>query len=105
MISRVTPWRIALGVASSLIYPPAFFAKTDELIALAKVAAEYDGMYISHIRNEGGRLLEAFDELITIARGAALPKLEDRPPRNAQGRILRRRGGLRPQNNSGPRNV
>ena len=60
----------ALGVASSLIYPPAFFAKTDELIALAKVAADYDGMYISHIRNEGGQLLEALDELITIAREA-----------------------------------
>ncbi|MCH7782571.1 D-aminoacylase, partial [candidate division KSB1 bacterium] len=57
----------ALGVGSSLIYAPAFYAKTDELIELAKAAAEYDGMYISHIRSEANRLLEAVDELITIA--------------------------------------
>lgn len=63
----------ALGVASSLIYAPAFYAKTDELIALAKVAADYGGIYISHIRSEGNRLLEAADELITIAREAKIP--------------------------------
>ncbi len=63
----------ALGVGSSLIYPPAFFAKTDELIELCKVAAEYDGMYISHMRSEGARLLEAIDELIRISREAGLP--------------------------------
>jgi N-acyl-D-amino-acid deacylase len=63
----------ALGVGSSLIYPPAFYAKTDELIELCKVAAEYDGMYISHIRSEGNRLLEAIDELIRVAREAKLP--------------------------------
>jgi N-acyl-D-amino-acid deacylase len=63
----------ALGVGSSLIYPPAFYAKTDELIELCKVAAEYDGMYISHMRSEGARLLEALDELITISREAKLP--------------------------------
>lgn len=63
----------ALGVGSSLIYAPAFYAKTDELIELCKVAAEYDGMYISHIRSEGNRLLEAVDELITIAREANIP--------------------------------
>ncbi|MBI4513645.1 MAG: D-aminoacylase [Gemmatimonadetes bacterium] len=62
----------ALGVGSSLIYAPAFYAKTDELIALAKVAGEYGGMYISHIRSEGNRLLEAVDELITIARAAGV---------------------------------
>ncbi|MEK9138164.1 MAG: amidohydrolase family protein, partial [Bacteroidota bacterium] len=55
---------------SSLIYAPAFYAKTDELIELCKVASEYDGMYISHMRSEGNRLLEAIDELITIAREA-----------------------------------
>ena len=60
----------ALGVGSSLIYAPAFYAKTDELIELAKAAAEYDGMYISHIRSEANRLLEAVDELITIAAEA-----------------------------------
>jgi N-acyl-D-amino-acid deacylase len=63
----------ALGVASSLIYAPAFYAKTDELIALAKAAAEHGGIYISHIRSEGNRLLEAADELITIAREAKIP--------------------------------
>src|SRR5439155_14565872 len=63
----------ALGVGSSLIYAPAFYAKTDELIALAKVAAEYGGVYISHIRSEANRLLEAADEFISIARQAAIP--------------------------------
>src|SRR5438876_8444386 len=63
----------ALGVGSSLIYAPAFYAKTDELIALARVASEYRGMYISHIRSEGTRLLEAADELISIARAARIP--------------------------------
>jgi N-acyl-D-amino-acid deacylase len=63
----------ALGVGSSLIYPPAFFAKTEELIELCKVAAAYDGMYISHMRSEGARLLEAIDELIRISREAGLP--------------------------------
>ncbi len=60
----------ALGVASSLIYPPGSFAKTDELIELSKVAAAYDGMYISHMRDEGANMLEAIDELLTIAREA-----------------------------------
>ena len=63
----------ALGVGSSLIYAPAFYAKTDELIALARAAAPYGGMYISHMRSEGNRLLEAVDELITIAREAGVP--------------------------------
>ncbi len=63
----------ALGVGSSLIYAPAFYAKTDELIALMKAAAPYGGMYISHMRSEGGRLLEAVDELLTIAREAGVP--------------------------------
>jgi len=62
----------AMGVGSSLIYTPAFFAKTDELIALSKVAAEYGGRYISHMRNEGNRLNEAVEELITIARKAGI---------------------------------
>ena len=63
----------ALGVGSSLIYAPAFYAKTDELIGLCKVAAEYDGMYISHMRSEGNKLLEALDELLAIARQARIP--------------------------------
>ncbi|HYJ38652.1 MAG TPA: D-aminoacylase [Chitinophagaceae bacterium] len=60
----------ALGVGSSLIYPPAFFAKTGELISLCQEASKYNGSYISHIRSEGNKLLEAVDELITIARDA-----------------------------------
>jgi len=60
----------ALGVASSLMYPPGLFATTDELIALSEVAAEYDGMYISHMRDEGANIIEAIDELLTIARDA-----------------------------------
>src|SRR5262249_19400047 len=62
----------ALGVGSALIYAPAFYARTDELIALAKVAADYGGLYISHLRSEGNRFLEALDELITIAREAGI---------------------------------
>jgi len=58
----------ALGVGSSLIYAPAFYAGTDELIALARAAAPYGGSYISHMRSEGTRLLEAIDELLTIGR-------------------------------------
>ncbi len=60
----------ALGVASSLMYPPGLFAKTEELISLSEVAAEYDGMYISHMRDEGANIIEAITELITIAREA-----------------------------------
>ena len=63
----------ALGVGSSLIYPPAFYAKTPELVELCKVAAQYDGMYISHMRSEGVQFLEAIDELLTIARQAKIP--------------------------------
>lgn len=63
----------ALGIGSSLIYAPAFYAKTDELIALSRAVAPYGGMYISHMRSEGTRLLEAIDELITISREAGVP--------------------------------
>jgi N-acyl-D-amino-acid deacylase len=63
----------ALGIGTSLIYPPAFYAKTEELIELCKVAAKYKGKYISHIRSEGNRLLEAADELIRISREAQIP--------------------------------
>lgn len=58
----------ALGVGSSLIYPPGRFAETDELIALAKAAAESGGGYISHMRSEADRLLEGIDEVVAIAR-------------------------------------
>src|SRR5205809_195042 len=63
----------ALGIGTSLIYPPAFYAKTEELIELCKVAAKYQGKYISHIRSEGNQLFEAVDELLRIAREANIP--------------------------------
>jgi N-acyl-D-amino-acid deacylase len=63
----------ALGIGTSLIYPPAFYAKTEELIELCKVAAKYRGKYISHMRSEGNQLLRALEELIRISREAGLP--------------------------------
>jgi N-acyl-D-amino-acid deacylase len=62
----------AMGVSSALIYAPGFYAQTPELIALAEVAAEYDGMYISHLRSEGNALLEAFGEFLDITRTAGI---------------------------------
>jgi N-acyl-D-amino-acid deacylase len=63
----------AFGVASALIYAPGAYASTGELVALSKAAGESGGMYISHMRSEGDRLVEAVDELITIAREANVP--------------------------------
>lgn len=63
----------ALGITTALIYPPAFFAKTDELIELCKVAAKYKGKYTAHMRSEGAQLLEAVQETIRISREAGLP--------------------------------
>jgi N-acyl-D-amino-acid deacylase len=63
----------ALGVTTALIYPPAFYAKTEELIELCKVAARYKGKYIAHIRSEGNQLLEAVEETMRISREAGLP--------------------------------
>jgi len=63
----------ALGVGSSLIYAPAFYARTEELIEMCKVAAKYKGKYISHMRNEANKLTEAVEELILISREAGLP--------------------------------
>ncbi|MDT0607583.1 N-acyl-D-amino-acid deacylase family protein [Croceitalea rosinachiae] len=63
----------AVGISSSLLYAPSMYASTEELVELAKVAGESDGMYISHIRNEGDRLLESIDELIQISKEADLP--------------------------------
>ena len=57
----------AVGISSALIYAPGVYAETDELVALAEVAGRYGGIYISHLRSEGNNLLEALDELITIA--------------------------------------
>ncbi len=63
----------AMGVGSSLIYAPAFYAETPELVALATASAQCGGMYISHMRNESDNLLEAVDELIDIARKSGGP--------------------------------
>src|SRR5262245_54066032 len=63
----------ALGITTALIYPPAFFAKTDELIELCKVAARYKGKYTAHIRSEGAQLLEAVQATIRISREGGVP--------------------------------
>ncbi len=63
----------AFGVASALIYAPGAYARTEELIELSKAAAPFGGLYISHMRSEGNRLVEAVDELIAIARAAGVP--------------------------------
>ena len=63
----------ALGIASALEYAPAYYADTDELIALCKAAARHKGKYITHMRSEGERLLEGIDEVIRISREANIP--------------------------------
>ena len=63
----------AMGIGSSLIYAPAFYSSTEELIEICKVAADYGGMYSSHMRSEGNKLLESVDELLTIANEAGIP--------------------------------
>ena len=62
----------AVGISTALIYAPADYASTEELVRLAKAVAEYDGLYISHMRSEGSQLLEALDELFNIAREAGI---------------------------------
>lgn len=63
----------AIGVSTALIYPPAVYATTDEIAALAKVAGQYGGRYYTHMRNEGDKLLEAIDEALEIGRKAGTP--------------------------------
>jgi N-acyl-D-amino-acid deacylase len=63
----------ALGIASALVYPPAYYASTEELIELCKAAAPYKGKYISHLRSEGVDLFKGMDELIRISRAAKIP--------------------------------
>ena len=69
----------ALGIGSSLIYPPAFFASTDELIELCRAASPYGGKYISHMRSEADELIEAVEELMRISREGGVPR-GDLPP-------------------------
>ena len=63
----------ALGIGAALIYAPGTYARTEELIELCKVAARYQGTYISHVRDEGPRVVEAVEELIRISREGGLP--------------------------------
>jgi len=63
----------ALGLSTGLIYPPGAFARTEEIVALAAAAAEHGGIYMTHMRDEGERLLEAIEEAVRIAREAGLP--------------------------------
>jgi N-acyl-D-amino-acid deacylase len=63
----------ALGIGTALIYPPAFYARTEEIIELCKVAARYQGKYISHMRSEGNQVMAALDELLRISREAKIP--------------------------------
>jgi N-acyl-D-amino-acid deacylase len=63
----------AFGISTALEYAPAYYADTDELIELCKVAAKHKGIYISHMRSEGVRLLEGIDEVVRISREAGIP--------------------------------
>ncbi len=63
----------AVGISSSLIYPPGAYATTEELIELAKAAAQKGGVYFTHMRNESNHVLEAIDEALAIGRGAGIP--------------------------------
>jgi N-acyl-D-aspartate/D-glutamate deacylase len=63
----------AWGMATGLIYVPGSFSKTEELVSLAEIVGRHNGIYASHIRNEGGQLLESLDEILTIGRQAKLP--------------------------------
>jgi len=65
----------ALGIGAALIYAPGFYAKTNELVELCKVASSYGGSYIAHIRSEGNRLLEGADELIEISKQSNIPAI------------------------------
>ena len=61
----------ALGLTDALIYAPATYAETEELVELAKVAGQYGGIYTAHIRSEGNKFIEAIDETLRIGRKPA----------------------------------
>lgn len=73
MLARQAMEEGALGIGSSMIYAPATYASTEELITLSRVASQYGGMYITHMRSEGNKLLEAVDEVLQIANKANVP--------------------------------
>jgi N-acyl-D-amino-acid deacylase len=95
----------AVGLSTALIYPPASYAKTDEITAIARVVAEQGGMYISHLRSEGSFFIEGLEELLTIAREANIRaeiyhlKAAGRPNWHKMDEVIRRvdearRGGM-----------
>jgi N-acyl-D-amino-acid deacylase len=96
----------AVGLSSALIYPPGSFAKTGELIALAKVAARYGGVYATHVRGESFNLMRALDEAIYIGREAQIPvvifhlKVAAREHWGTMGQVVAK---LRDANNNGVR--
>ena len=63
----------AVGLSTGLIYLPGLYSSTDEVIGLARVAAKYRGIYASHIRNEGGKVVDAINEALNIGRAANMP--------------------------------
>lgn len=90
-----------LGLSTGLEYDPGFYSDTEELIALSKVAARHGGLYISHVRDEGDKAFESFEELIRIAREAHLPaqishiKLDTKPVWGKAGDVLKRMAAAR----------
>ena len=86
----------AIGLSTSLIYVPAMYSTTEELVSLAKVAAKYDGMYFSHIRDESDRIDGALDEAFRIGREAGIPvniwhlKIGGRPNWGKMPKIIER---------------
>jgi N-acyl-D-amino-acid deacylase len=73
---KVVRWAMeggAFGIATALIYPPSTFASTGELVEASRAMAPYGGVYITHMRSEGDRILEAIDEAVRIGREAGVP--------------------------------
>ena len=86
----------AVGISTSLVYAPAFYAKTEELIELAKVASRYGGVYASHLRNESNSIMQALDEAILIGKEANIPveifhlKMAGKPNWGKMGEVLKK---------------
>ena len=95
----------ALGIGSALIYAPGNYASTEELIELCKVAAKYQGKYISHMRSEADGLLEAVDELIRISREAGSARRDLPPEGRGRGQLAEDGQGHRPGRRGAPPGV
>ena len=65
--------RRRLGLSTALIYPPGTYARTEELVAMAKAVGRYGGVYMSHMRNESNQVLDAIRETIHIGEAAGIP--------------------------------